>query len=139
MARGFDNMHLVFTYQPCEDNERNSYNANQYISSPIYKEVAQHSTVIFTNILNVSYTMSSPIKRLRNKAQGDVAALPSSSERSNTDIGDLCESNRNKVQINNQKDVVDQERQNNPEIPTMFKRDCIHWSKNCVAFLSFHR
>lgn len=141
MGRGFDNVNLVFTVQPCEDNERNSSNGNRYISSPIYKELAQHSTVSFTKVLNVSYTMSSPIKRPQNKAQGDIATLPKSSERNVSDVGDLCESNQDAVHINNSKNAEHSERQNNHQIPTMFKieKDCIHWSKNCGAFLSFHR
>lgn len=141
MGRGFDNVNLVFTFETCQDNEKNIYNGNRYVSSPIYKELAQHSTVVFTKVLNVSYTMSSPIKRLRNKAEEDFAALSNSSERNNSDIGDLCEANQNKVQIGNRRNVIHPERQSNPQIPTMFntERDCTHWSKNCGAFLSFHR
>jgi hypothetical protein len=85
--------------------------------------------------------MSPCIKRPQNKAQGNVTALPNISERSTSDIGDLCESNQNRVQINNGNNVKHSERLNNPQIPTMFKmeRDCAHWSENCGAFLSFHR
>jgi hypothetical protein len=141
MGRGFDNVNLVFTVQPCQDNEGNSYNGNRNVSSPVHKKLAQHSTVTFTKVLNVSYTMSSPINRPRNKVQRDIAALSNSSERNTLDTSDSCESNRNRVQINNSNNVEHAGSQYSLQIPTMFKteKDCIHWSKNCGAFLSFHR
>lgn len=141
MGRGFDNVNLVFTVQSCEDNESYSYNRNRYVSSPVCKELAQHSTLSFTKVLNVSYTMSPRIKRPQNKAQGNITVLPNISERSTSDIDDLCESNQNRGQINNGNNVKHPKRLNNPQIPTVFQmeRDCTHWSKNCGAFLSFHR
>lgn len=141
MGRGFYNVNLVFTFQTCKGNERNSYNGSRHVSSPICKELVQHSTVVFTKFLNVSCNMSSPIKRLRNKAKEDVAAFSNSSERNNSDIGDLCEASQNKVQMNNRSNVIHPERQNNTQVLTMFnvEGDCTHWSKNCGAFLSFHK
>ena len=141
MGRGFDDVNLVFTVQQCEDNERSCYNPNRNVSSPIYKELAQHSTVTFMKVLNVSYTMSSPINRPRNKVQRDSAALPNNSERNTSDTGNSCESNQNRVQINNGNNVEHAGRQYSLQIPSMFKteKDCVHWSKNCGAFLSFHR
>lgn len=141
MGRGFDNVNLVFTVQSCEDNKRNSYNRNHYVSSPVCKELAQHSAVSFTEVLNVSYTMPPRIKRRQKEAQGNITALPNISETSASEISDLCESNQNRVQINNGNNVKHPERLNNSQTPTMFKmeRDCAHWSKNCGAFLSFHR
>jgi hypothetical protein len=141
MGRGFDNVNLVFTVQPRDDNERNSCNGNQYISSSIYKELAQHSTVTFTKVLNVSYTVSSPISRSHNKVQRESAALPNSSERNTSDAGDSCESNQHSIQINNSNSIEYAGRQSSPQIPTIFKiqRDCVHWTKNCGAFLCFHR
>jgi Putative peptidase family. len=133
MGRGFDNVNLVFTVQPCEDNERNSCNGNRYVSSPIYKELAQHSTVAFTRTLNVSYTMSSPMKRPRSKSQGESARTARSTE-------DISEANRNKLNINKSRNLDSPDRQQS-QIPMTFKveKDCIHWSKNCGVFLSFHR
>ena len=134
MGRGFDNVNLVFTVQPCEDNERNSCNGNRYVSSPIYKELAQHSTVAFTKVLSVSYTVSSPMKRPRSKSQGE-----STNPRRNP--GNLTETNANKLNFNNTRNVDSPERQYSHQIPTTFKveKDCIHWSKNCAVMLSFHR
>ena len=141
MGRGFDSVNLVFTVQSCEDNERSCYNVNRNVSSPIYKELAQHSTVTFMKVLNVSYTMSSPINRPRNKVHRGSAALPSNSERNTSDNGNSCESNRNRVQINNSNNTEHAGRQYSLQIPSMLKteKDCVHWSKNCGAFLSFHR
>lgn len=140
MGRGFDNVNLVFTVQPCEDNERNTYNGNRYVSSPIYKELAQHSTVSFSRVLNVSYTMSSPIRRPRSKSQGSMSTS-NTMDRSNPDIADSCETNQNKIQINNSRNEEHPGKQSNHQIPTTFKveRDCMHWSKNCAAILNFHR
>jgi hypothetical protein len=141
MGRGFDSVNLVFTVQPCEDNERSCYSVNQNVSSPIYKELAQHSTVTFMKVLNVSYTMSSPINRPRNKVQRDSAVLSYNSGRNTSDIGNSCESNQNIVNINNSNNNEYAERHHGLQIPSMFKtdKDGVHWSKNCAAFLSFHR
>jgi hypothetical protein len=81
------------------------------------------------------------IKRPQNEAQRNITALPNISERCTSEVSDLCESNQNRIQINNGNNVKHQERLSNPQTPTMFKmeRDCAHWSKNCGAFLSFHR
>jgi hypothetical protein len=141
MGRGFDSVNLIFTVQCWEDNEKNSYNRNRYVSSPVCKELAQHSTVAFSKVFNVSCTVSPHVKRPQNKAKGNITALPDISERNTSDIGDLCESNKNRVQRNNGNNVKHPERLSNPQTPTLFnmERDCAYWSKNCGALLSFHR
>jgi hypothetical protein len=141
MGRGFDNVNLVFTVQRCENNEKNSNNRNRFVSSPVYKEPAQNSTVAFTKVLNVSYTVSPRVKRPQNKAQEIITALPNVSGRNTSDIGDVCESNRNRVQTNNGNNMKHPEGLSNPQTPRVFnmETDFAHWSKNCGAFLSFHR
>jgi hypothetical protein len=141
MGRGFDSVNLVFTVQHCEDNKRTSNNRNRFVSSPVCKEPAQNSTVAFTKVLNVSYTVLPPVKRPQNKAQEIITASPNVSGRNASGIGDVCESNRNRVQINNGNNVRHADRLSSPRTPTVLnmETDLAHWSKNCGAFLSFHR
>jgi hypothetical protein len=141
MGRGFDNVNLVFTVQRCEDSEKNSNIRNRFVSSPVYKELVQHSTVAFTKVLNVSYTVSPHVKKPENKAQENIISLLNVSGRNTQDIGDVCESNQTRVQINNGNNVKHPVRLSNPQTPTVFnmERDCTYWSKNCGAFLTFHR
>lgn len=124
MGRGFDNINLVFTI--CNQ----SKDANKNV---ITRNEAQHATVCFTRDLNVTYTMSSPIKRPRGRLQGLRHNSPQRRVSTESDViktwnpkswsTDVHYDNE-KRQINYSKIAVD---------------DLTFWERSCAVMLRYHR
>ncbi|KAK6625505.1 hypothetical protein RUM43_005804 [Polyplax serrata] len=123
MGRGFDNINLVFTI----GNQTRHSNKNARARSE-----PQHSTVSFTRNLNITYRMSSPIKRPR----GRPTLRPSSPKKSVSN--DVQEKTWNMDQDRNKNYHLD-ERMRSTSNAKVLIDDLTFWDKSCSVLLKYHR
>lgn len=123
MGRGFDNINLVFTIG------NQSKDANKNVST---KTDAQHATVCFTRNLNVTYSMSSPIKRPRARKQGIQSISPNriSIEPVNKNL---------KQQTYKTESINDNEKKKSITTSKVPIDDLTFWDKSCSVLLKYHR
>lgn len=130
MSRGFDNVDLVFTLSSAQDKNKNLMTCGS-------KTEPQHSTVCFTVDLNVTYTMSSPITRRRNRSgrssSGDSRDEPrTASPKANGRKLDTTNGRSSPSTMKNEnarKFVITRSNEN----------DLTFWSNSCGVILYYHR
>ena len=124
MARGFDNINLVFTIG------NQTKDANKNVTA---RNEAQHSTVCFTKNLNITYRMSSPIKRLR----GRQSMLRSNSPRKDSSLNDFENKIWNSKTCKNE--MYQNEKRKMTSTSKVWIDDLTFWDKSCAVLLKYHR
>nr|CAD7605228.1 unnamed protein product [Timema genevievae] len=126
MGRGFDNLNLVFTVHTKNDNEKIDKEKNKRVSSPASKASAQHATVSFTKVLNISYRAPSPIRKPINKFN----RTPDSPKRklSFTDLS-----------IRSSQESIASDTVDESQTTSELSGDLTYWTKSCATILAFHR
>lgn len=141
MGRGFDNLDLVFALPSQINNNFRGNNRN--VISPVCKEEPQHSTVTFSKMLNVSYTVSSPMKRICNRQGNEFSQRSCSSSSSFT----LCsDGTRKENTVSSQSESGESHSEFLDQSPLIRSRrvsqsngDSTFWTKSCALLLNYHR
>ncbi|KAK7873112.1 hypothetical protein R5R35_006342 [Gryllus longicercus] len=143
MARGFDNLDLVFALPPQNNNHLRGNSRN--VISPVCKEEPQHSTVSLSKILNVSYSVASPMKRICSRPRRECV-LQSSYDSSDScsshssevmqDDSELCRNDPGEAcsAISEDHSVI-----TNARRLSKSNGDCTFWTKSCATLLNHHR